>query len=119
MNIEKLIKWLTEEKLRNRNTMCELSQEKLEAKQMLKAAKKAEDVDKVNNYECFLKEINAEMNEIAETQQRLIDLEIILKTTLKIKKNIADTNKPNWYIFFQNEKVIEEFTSTQKGVLYE
>lgn len=119
MNIEKLIKWLTEEKLRNRNTMCELSQEKLEVTQMLKTAKKEEDIDKVNNYECFLKEIKAEMDEIAETQLRLIDLETILKTTLKIKKNIADTNKPNWYIFFQNEKVKDDFTPSQKGVLYE
>lgn len=119
MNIEKLIKWLTEEKLRNRNTIFELTQEKLEARQMLKTAKKEGDVDKVNNYECFLKEIEAKMDEIAETQQRLIDLEIILKTTLKIKKNIADPQKVNWYIFFHNQKVIEEFTSTQKGVLYE
>lgn len=119
MNIEKLIKWLTEEKLRNRNTMCELSQEQLEAIKFLKTAKKEGDVDKVNNYECFLKEIKAEMNEIAETNQRLIEFETVLKTVCTIKKNIADPRKANWYIFFNHPAVQREFTSTQKGVLYE
>lgn len=119
MNIEKLIKWLTEEKLRNRNTMCELLQEQLEVTKFLKTAKKEEDVDKVNNYEGYLKEIKAVMNEIAESEQRLIEFETVLKTVCTIKKNIADPNKPNWYIFFNHPAVQREFTSTQKGVLYE
>lgn len=56
-----------------------------------------------------------ELNDIRHVYTQAIEA---IKALAIIKKNVANVDMPNWYIFFTNNKVKKEFTKTIQGVIY-
>lgn len=113
----KALNWLVEHNKVLLNEIREVSYELQREKNQLGKNHKLTDEEKLDltvNIDRNKKTLE-DLNNVRHVYTQAIEA---IKALAIIKKNVADVDLPNWYIFFTNNKVKKEFSSTIQGVIY-
>lgn len=112
----KALNWLVEQNKELLNEIRELSYELQQVRnRVAKSRKLCEEEKELDLLEIELKKKTLDnFNEFRHIYTQAIEA---IQALLLIRKNVKDVSKPNWYIFFTNNKVKKEFSSTIQGVI--
>lgn len=112
----KALNWLVEQNKELLNKIREFSYELQQARnRVAKSRKLGEEEKKQDFFEIEVNKMTLErLNELRHVYSQAIEA---IQALAVIRKNVKDVSKPNWYIFFTNNKVKKEFSSTIQGVI--
>lgn len=112
----KALNWLVEQNKELLNEIREVSYELQQARNRVAKSRKLCEEEKKQDLVTI--EVNKKtldnLNEVRHVYSQAIEA---IQALAIIRKNIKDVSKPNWYIFFTNNKVKKEFSSTIQGVI--
>lgn len=113
----KALNWLVEQNKYLLNEIREVAYELQREKNQIAKNRKLteEDKEEVRKQIDLNERTLEELNDVRHVYTQAIEA---IKALAIIKKNVANVDMPNWYIFFTNEQIKKEFTKTIQGVIY-